>query len=227
MTQPHRTFAGKSGRLHSINMKYVKKPGEGVTKEEMPFYHHKYSNYDDRKRLEFDPVLPTRKKHKIPRKRASKVYYELHKEAVEKNVSERPNVLQTDFRVGDAIEVEMVGQGGVNSTQKLEKARGVVIGRVNKGLGASVLIRDVLFGTPVERRIPLHSPLLRSLKVLEKNFIYKGRRKVKRAKLYFLRDRPIKGMFKKLHIHVSGFFYLYFGIFVVGIVRLTFFFNFL
>eukprot|EP00957_Ditylum_brightwellii_P082911 6304080-Ditylum_brightwellii.AAC.1 len=35
----------------------------------------------------------------------------------------------------------------------------------------------------------LHSPLLKSLKVLEKNFVHKGKKKVKRAKLYYLRDR--------------------------------------
>jgi Ribosomal protein L19 len=46
-----------------------------------------------------------------------------------------------------------------------------------------------VFGVPVERRVPLHSPLVRSIKVLESNFVYKNRRKVKRAKLYFLRDR--------------------------------------
>jgi len=37
--------------------------------------------------------------------------------------------------------------------------------------------------------VPLHSPLLRSLEVLEKNFVFKGKRKVKRAKLYYLSDR--------------------------------------
>lgn len=82
----------------------------------------------------------------------------------------------------------MVYEGGVNS-KKIEKVRGVVLGHIKRGLGSSVKLRDVLWGVPIERQIPLHSPLLKSLKVLEENFIYKGRRKVKRAKLYFLRDR--------------------------------------
>ncbi|EEC51891.1 predicted protein, partial [Phaeodactylum tricornutum CCAP 1055/1] len=91
-------------------------------------------------------------------------------------------------RVGDAIEIEMVSDGGVKSDDT-DLIRGVVIGITRRALDTTVLLRDVVFGEPIERRVPLHSPLLRSLKVLEENFIYKGKRKVKRAKLYFLRDR--------------------------------------
>lgn len=195
MTNSVRSFAGKAGRIHNIHKDYIPKPGTGVPKDQMPFYHHRYGNYDDVRMIARDDndevVVPKRTKHKIPRKRASKLMNELHQEVVRNNVASRPNVLQTDFWPGDAIEIEVVSHGGVKS-DKTEKARGVVLGRVNKGLGASVLIRDVVFGEAVERQFPLHSPLIRSIKVLEKNFIYKGRRKVKRSKLYFLRDRPLK-----------------------------------
>lgn len=115
-------------------------------------------------------------------------------QAMEHTRQNNPQVHATKFRVGDAIEIQQVAQGGINSTD-LEKIRGVVIGIFNKKLDTTVLIRDVLFGFPVERRVPLYSPLIKSVKVLEENFVFKGKRKVKRAKLYYLRDRNPLGTF--------------------------------
>lgn len=149
--------------------------GNGVPRKEMLFYH-------------FKKKQRARPKFKGPRRRASKLFSDLNQEAVEESKNRNPAVLGVPFRVGDAIEIESVSQGGVDSIQR-EKIRGIVIGIVNRGLGSSVTVRDVLFGYPVERQIPLHSPLLKSLKVLEKNFLHKGKKKVKRAKLYYLRDR--------------------------------------
>lgn len=130
-------------------------------------------------------------KFKSPRKRASKLFHELNKESCEKIKESKPEVFGVRVDPGDAIELQVISQGGVNNTNErhIERLRGVVIGKGNRGLDSWFLIRDVLFGLPVERRIPIFSPLVKSVKVLEKNFIYKGKRKVKRAKLYFLRDR--------------------------------------
>jgi len=145
--------------------------------DEMPFLHHG-------KR----PRFRGHKKFKSQRKRASILLQEVTAEAMNETKEARPKVWNTPFRVGDAIEIKFIAQGGVNS-HEYEKYRGVVLGVFRKGLDTSVLIRDVVFGQPVERRIPLYSPLLKSLKVLEENFVFKGKRKVKRAKLYYLRDR--------------------------------------
>lgn len=130
-------------------------------------------------------------KFKSPRKRASKLFHELTQETCASMKEAKPEVFKSDVAVGDAVELEVISQGGVASTIKknYERLRGVVIGITNRGLGSSVHIRDVLYGEPVERIVHIFSPLVRSMKVLEKNFIYKGRRKVKRAKLYFLRGR--------------------------------------
>ena len=152
-----------------------------VDPEDMPFFHHKKG-----------PRYKDYVKFKSPRKRASKLRFELEKEAVEESKAAKPAVFGVDYRVGDAIELEMIEDGGVNSTE-LKKVRGVVIAKFNKGIDTSVLIRDVVMGTIVERRLPLHSPLVKSVRLIERNFIYKGRRKVKRAKLYFLRDRNPNG----------------------------------
>jgi len=149
-----------------------------VTREDMPYLHH----------------IPNKPKPKFasPRKRASKLFNNLQSEAIQTSAESKPDVFGAKFRVGDAIELQVAFEGGPKST-RFDKIRGVVIAKENKGLSASVNILDVLNGEPVERKIQLHSPLVKSLKLLEKNFIFKGKRKVKRAKLYYLRDRPTTG----------------------------------
>jgi large subunit ribosomal protein L19 len=122
------------------------------------------------------------------------MFEELNKEAVEKAKQDNPALWIEPFRVGDSMEIRMVSQGGVNAkdgdkaVQEFEKIRGVVLGIVHRGLGSSVILRDVVYGLPIERKIPLYSPMIKEAKVLERNFIFKGKKKVKRAKLYYFRD---------------------------------------
>jgi large subunit ribosomal protein L19 len=156
---------------------------EPVAPEDMPFFHHgirpRYSNY---------------KKFRSPRKRASKMLDELNKEAVEKSKAANPAIWEQSFRVGDSMELKMVSQGGVHAkegddkSQEIEKVRGVVLGIIKRGLASTVILRDVVFGEAMERKIPLHSPMIKEAKVLERNFIFKGKKKVKRAKLYYFRN---------------------------------------
>jgi large subunit ribosomal protein L19 len=158
-----------------------------VERDDMPYLHH-----GER------PRFRDYTKFKNPRKRASKLFGELQQEAQQKSKETHPAIWEdsVQFRVGDSIELKMVSQGGVNAkeeegavqVQELEKIRGVVLGIVNRGLGSSVILRDVVFGEPIERKIPLYSPMIKEVKVLERNFIFKGKRKVKRAKLYYFRD---------------------------------------
>jgi ribosomal protein L19 len=204
-----------------------------VDLQDRDFLHHK-------KRPRFRDY----EKFKSPRKRASKLLLDLTNEAMNKSKTSNPAVWETKFRVGDAIEMEVISQGGIpqkgaaagdnaeadmdataaaadvatddaaltadvakpdksDKTKKnkhvpteaqqappkssynrnLERIRGVVLGIFKKKMDTSVLIRDVLFGVPIERLIPLHSPLIQSLRVLEKNFVFKGKKRIKRAKL--------------------------------------------
>jgi large subunit ribosomal protein L19 len=121
-----------------------------------------------------------------PRKRANKLMAEITSASME--AMHNPKVHDVHFRVGDAIELHMVAQGGINSNQT-EKIRGVVLGIDRRQLGTGIYLRDVVFGEPIDRKIPLYSPLIKSITVLEENFVFKKKRKVKRAKLYYLRDR--------------------------------------
>jgi large subunit ribosomal protein L19 len=152
----------------------------GISRVDMPFLH--FPKYKDHARTSYA------EKFKTPRKRASKLFNELKYDVVKNMKEVKPDVWNVPFKVGDAIEVTRVSTGGVNSTD-METTRGVVIGQRRRGLGTSVYLRDMLFGEPVEFNIPLHSPLIKSLKVLEKNFVKKGKKKIKRAKLFYLRER--------------------------------------
>jgi len=167
--------------------------------QELPFLHHgkrpRYRDYE---------------KFKSPRKRASKLLHELNQEAIEKSKASNPAMWNAGFRVGDSIEVKMVTQGGTvpreGVTQDIEKVRGVVLGIMNRGLASSVIIRDVVYGLPIERKIPMHSPTVKECQVLARNFIFNGKKKVKRAKLYYFRNLNPLCMFLCYPISCPRFF---------------------
>ena len=166
---------------------------QGVAPEDRPYLHHGLR-----------PRFRDYEKFRSPRKRASKLLHDLNQEAVQSLKQAKPAVWETEFAVGDAVELQVVVQGGANS-DNTDKMRGVVLGIFNKGLDTSILIRDVVFGEPIERRIPLHSPLVKSLKVLEKNFVFKGKKRIKRAKLYYLSDRnPLRKCLPLREFHLTN-----------------------
>lgn len=171
--------------------------GAAFDLQNAPFVHYRQRNGDN-------------PKFKSPRKRASKLFDELNKEACENMRETKPAVFEAQVAVGDSVELEVITQGGIGSTRAkdVEKIRGVVIGKASRGLATSIHVRDVVYGEPVERKIHVYSPLVKSLKLLEKNFIYKGRRKVKRAKLYFLRERNPTGELKQAWLNMRRMFLL-------------------
>ncbi|GMQ94188.1 MAG: 50S ribosomal protein L19 [Acidimicrobiia bacterium] len=86
-----------------------------------------------------------------------------------------------EFSPGDTVRVNVrVIEGGRERVQAYE---GVVIGRKGgNGSRATFTVRKVSFGVGVERIFPLHSPIIQDLEVTRKG-------DVRRAKLYYLRDR--------------------------------------
>ncbi|KFI45040.1 LSU ribosomal protein L19P [Bifidobacterium bohemicum] len=85
-----------------------------------------------------------------------------------------------DFRPGDTVEVNVKIQEGNNF--RLQAFTGVVIARQGSGLRETFVVRKISFGNGVERRFPLHSPMIDSIKVTRRG-------RVRRAKLYYLRTR--------------------------------------
>ena len=85
-----------------------------------------------------------------------------------------------EFRPGDTLKVGVkVVEGDRSRVQNFE---GVCIARSNKGVGSSFTVRKISFGEGVERVFPLHSPNIDSITVVRRG-------KVRRAKLYYLRER--------------------------------------
>lgn len=82
------------------------------------------------------------------------------------------------FRPGDTVDVNVKIKEGNNS--RIQTFAGVVIARQGSGLRETFLVRKISFGTGVERRFPLHSPSIDSIKLVRKG-------RVRRAKLYYLR----------------------------------------
>jgi len=88
-----------------------------------------------------------------------------------------------DFKPGDTVTVQVkVVEGDRERQQAFE---GVVIARSNRGFNSSFTVRKVSHGEGVERTFQLHSPSIGEIAV-------KRRGNVRRAKLYYLRDRAGK-----------------------------------
>jgi large subunit ribosomal protein L19 len=84
------------------------------------------------------------------------------------------------FGAGDTVVVQVKVKEG--NRERLQAFEGVVIGRRNRGLNSSFTVRKISHGVGVERSFQLHSPIIASVEV-------KRRGDVRKAKLYYLRDR--------------------------------------
>ena len=85
-----------------------------------------------------------------------------------------------EFSAGDLLSVNVWIREG--ERQRVQRFDGVCIARSGGGLNENFTVRKISFGEGVERVWPIHSPLIESIEVKRKG-------KVRRAKLYYLRDR--------------------------------------
>ena len=85
-----------------------------------------------------------------------------------------------DFAAGDIVRVNVRDVEG--SRERLQAYEGVCISRKNRGLNSSFTVRKISNGEGVERVFPLYSPRLDDITVVRRG-------RVRRAKLYYLRDR--------------------------------------
>lgn len=88
-----------------------------------------------------------------------------------------------EFRPGDTIRVNVrLKEGeGEKEKERLQAFEGVVISKKGRASSATFTVRRVSFGVGIERIFPLHSPTISSIEVV-------GKGKVRRARLYYLRD---------------------------------------
>ena len=84
------------------------------------------------------------------------------------------------FQPGDTVQVNVKVKEGERS--RVQAYEGVCIARNGGGLNESFTVRKISYGEGVERVFPLYSPMIESIKLVRRG-------KVRRAKLYYLRDR--------------------------------------
>lgn len=84
------------------------------------------------------------------------------------------------FGIGDRVKVHVKVTEG--SRQRVQVFEGTVIGRKGEGVKETYCVRRVSHGVGVERIFPLHSPVVEKVDIVRRG-------KVRRAKLYYLRDK--------------------------------------
>ena len=94
-------------------------------------------------------------------------------------VEQRHLVNRPEMRSGDTVRVHVKVREG--DKERIQVFEGVVIGIHRGGTRASFTVRKVSFGQGVERIFPLHSPTIQKVEITRSA-------KVRRAKLYYLRD---------------------------------------
>lgn len=105
----------------------------------------------------------------------SKIINDLEQEQLKKDVP--------DFSPGDTVVVQVRVKEG--QRERLQAYEGVVIAKRNRGLNSAFTVRKISHGEGVERVFQTHSPAVAEIKV-------KRRGDVRRAKLYYLRERSGK-----------------------------------
>ncbi|MGB3619712.1 50S ribosomal protein L19 [Ketobacter sp. MCCC 1A13808] len=105
----------------------------------------------------------------------NKIIQEIENEQLKKDM--------TPFSVGDTVVVSVKVTEGERT--RLQAYEGVVIAKRNRGLNSAFTVRKISNGVGVERTFQTHSPLVDSL-------VVKRRGAVRRAKLYYLRERAGK-----------------------------------
>lgn len=101
-------------------------------------------------------------------------------EQIDKEQIERLGKTIPQFDAGDTVIVNVRVKEGERS--RIQAYEGVCIARNGGGINQSFNVRKISYGEGVERVFPLYSPLIESITVVRRG-------KVRRAKLYYLRDR--------------------------------------
>ena len=86
----------------------------------------------------------------------------------------------TQFNIGDTIKVHVRIKEG--NRERIQMFEGTVIKRQNGGLRETFTVRRLAYGVGVERTFPVNSPIIEKMEITRRG-------KVRRAKLFYLRDR--------------------------------------
>jgi large subunit ribosomal protein L19 len=105
------------------------------------------------------------------------------------------------FRIGDTVKVHYRIVEG--KTERVQVYEGLVIAANNSGISRTVTVRKISYGVGVERIFPVYSPRVEQIEVVRRG-------KIRRAKLYYMRDRigrkavKVKELIKSKKQQVAG-----------------------
>ncbi|XP_031501601.1 50S ribosomal protein L19-1, chloroplastic-like [Nymphaea colorata] len=111
-----------------------------------------------------------------PRVKLGDIMGILNKRAIEASEKERPI---PDIRTGDVVQIKLEVP---ENRRRASIYKGIVMSRQNAGIHTTIRIRRIIAGVGVEIVFPLYSPNIKEIKVV-------SHRKVRRARLYYLRDK--------------------------------------
>ena len=114
------------------------------------------------------------------------------KSLIEKITEKQINPNVPEFRVGDTVNVgcKIIEVKGGKSKERIQNFEGEVISRKGQGATETFTVRKIASGVGVEKTFPVNSPNIASIEVVKKG-------KVRRAKLYFLRNMAGKYKIKE------------------------------
>ncbi|XVE57577.1 hypothetical protein DITRI_Ditri04bG0101100 [Diplodiscus trichospermus] len=116
------------------------------------------------------------KEPRKPRIKLGDIMGILNKRAIEASEKERP---VPDLRTGDIVEIKLEVP---ENRRRLSVYKGIVISKQNAGIHTTIRIRRIIAGIGVEIVFPVYSPNIKEIKVVK-------HRKVRRARLYYLREK--------------------------------------
>ncbi|KAI3499483.1 hypothetical protein L1887_35284 [Cichorium endivia] len=158
----------KSTRIPSISSAYNRLTNRGI------------ATLDDSHKSQDESATATEVAPRIKFKRLDKtarhIMQILDKEAVKEVQTQREI---PDIRPGYIIQLKLEVP---ENKRRVSTVKGIVIARRNAGLNSTIRLRRLVAGVGVESLLPLYSPNVKEIKVLDK-------KKVRRAKLYYLRDK--------------------------------------
>ncbi|XP_057735478.1 50S ribosomal protein L19-1, chloroplastic-like isoform X2 [Arachis stenosperma] len=111
-----------------------------------------------------------------PRVKLGDIMGILNQRAIEASDKERPT---PDLRTGDIVQIKLEVP---ENKRRLSTYKGIVISKQNAGIHTTIRIRRIIAGVGVEIVFPVYSPNIKEIKVI-------NHRKVRRARLYYLRDK--------------------------------------
>ncbi len=131
--------------------------------------------FNKRRKPQFEADSPLRLSHEY-----LEFYRRFNMDALKTIAADSVKAETPVFKIGDTVKVSVNIREG--QRERIQMFEGTVIARRGSGVAETFTVRRVAYGVGVERVFPLHSPNVRKVDVVRRG-------KVRRAKLYYLRDR--------------------------------------